>query len=137
VLNETEIFIDGETKLGQYQVAVVRYTPTGWVPSIPPLDALVTNYRLILQPQTRRPHPPASIPGAYITKIADVELNKRAAVQICLKTGHKLFFFTSWGQGLNLTDAIKAMLTSPVGNRFKHHPAQQDINRLIQFIQSL
>jgi len=137
VLNEAEIFVDGEIKLGQYQVAVVRYTPTGWVPTVPPLNALVTNYRLILHPQTRRPYPPASIPNTYITKVSDVELGQRPAVKICLRTGHRIYLHTSWSESNDLAETMMTMLTSPIGNAYKMHPAQRDLNRLIRFISKL
>jgi len=137
VLNETEIFVEGETKLGQYQVAIVRYTASGWVPTVPPLNAIVTNYRLILHPQTRRPYPPASIPNTYITKVSDVELGQRPAVKIGLKTGHRIYLYTTWSEGENLTETMMTMLTSPIGNTYKLHPAQRDLNRLIRFISKL
>jgi hypothetical protein len=137
VFNEAELLLPGETKIGQFQVAVARYTSAGWVSTVPPLDVVVTNYRLILHPQTRRPHPPASIPNTYITKVTEIELGQRSAVYISLKTGHQLFFFISWSQGNQLAETIKTMLTSPIGNEFKHHPAERDINRLIHFIQAL
>ncbi len=137
MLNEAEIFVEGEIKLGQYQVAIVRYTVSGWIPTIPPLNAIVTNYRLILHPQTRRPYPPASIPNTYITKVADVELGQRPAVKICLKTGHRIYLYTSWSEGENLSESIMRMLTSPFGNTYKLNPAQRDLNRLIRFISKL
>ena len=137
MLNETEIFVEGETKLGQYQVAIVRYTASGWVPTVPPLNAIVTNYRLILHPQTRRPYPPASIPNTYITKVSDVELGQRPAVKIGLKTGHRIYLYTTWSEGENLTETMMTMLTSPIGNTYKLHPAQRDLNRLIRFISKL
>jgi hypothetical protein len=137
VLNEAEIFVEGEIKLGQYQVHVVRYTSTGWVPTVPPLNAIVTNYRLILHPQTRRPYPPASIPNTYITNVSDVDLAQRAAVKISLRTGHRIYLYTSWTAGENLTETLTAMLTSPIGNAYELKPAQRDLNRLIRFISKL
>jgi hypothetical protein len=137
VLNEAEIFVEGEIKLGQYQVAIVRYTTTGWVPTVPPLNAYVTNYRLILHPQTRRPYPPASIPNTYITQVSDIELAQRPAVKICLKTGHRIYLHTTWSESDNLTETMMRMLTSPIGNSFELKPAQRDLNRLIRFISKL
>jgi hypothetical protein len=137
VLNEAEFFVEGEIKLGQYQVHVVRYTVSGWVPTVPPLNAIVTNYRLILHPQTRRPYPPASIPNTYIIKISEVELGQRPAVKISLRTGHKIYLYTSWSQGEKLTETITTMLTSPIGNTYELKPAQRDLNRLIRFISKL
>lgn len=136
MLSESELFIEGENKLGQYQVSVVRYSKTGWVPTVPPLNALVTNYRLILQPQTRRPYDPASIPATYITSVNDVDLDGRPVALVCLKTGHKLYFMTSWNQGEKFSESVKNMMT-PTDTAFKAVLPPPDINRLIAFISRL
>jgi hypothetical protein len=137
VLDEKALFLPGENKLGQYQVAIARYaTASGWSPTVPPLNALVTNYRLILHPQTRRPHTPASIPSTYITKIETVDMGQyHHGVRICLKTGHQLYLLISWSQGNEMTHSLETMLTSPVGNALKLKAV--DLNRLIKFISRL
>jgi hypothetical protein len=137
VLDEKALLLPGEHKLGQYQVAIARYTTsTGWSPTVPPLNALVTNYRLILQPQTRRPYTPASIPGPYITKVVEVNLGEHHhGLRIALKTGHQLYFLISWSQGSDMSRNLETMLTSPVGNTLKIKP--RDLNRLIRFISRL
>jgi hypothetical protein len=138
VVADTSVtFVDGEYTLGEYHVAILRQTSTGWTPTIPPLNAVVTNYRLILQPQTRRPYPPASIPSNYITKVGDITLGNRKGVKVALKTGHRLYMVISYTQGNLLTDTIKTMMTSPIGNTFKPSLAERDIDRLIRFIQRL
>lgn len=137
MLNESELLIQGEHTLGHFEVEIVRCGENGWVPTVPPLDALVTNYRLILQPQTRRRYEPASIPNSYITRFSELELGRRSGVGIALKTGHQLYLYVSWVQNNPFTEALKAMLTTPSGNAFKDHPAERDIQRLIQFIQQI
>jgi hypothetical protein len=129
--------LPGETELGQYEVAIARCTTSGWTATIPPLKATITNYRLMLQPQTRRPYTPASIPSTYITRVSDVLLGSRAGVRVSLKTGQDLYMYISMRQGGKFTEALTIMLTSPVGSAFKHHPAQRDLRRLIQFIRQL
>ena len=62
--------LKNERVLGEYQVQIARPSRSGWVGGIPPLQATITNRRLILVQQTRRPHPPASIPYTYILKVA-------------------------------------------------------------------
>ena len=110
------ILLAGEYKLGKYQVEIVRHTASGWAPTVPPLNALVTNYRLILHPQTRRRYAPASIPSTAITQVSDVMLNHRQGVRILLKEGLRLYVVVSWSQGDELTSTIKIMLTSPLGS---------------------
>lgn len=130
--------LEGEHYLGEYQIAIARYTASGWTATVPPLHAAVTNYRLILQPQTRRPYEPASIPSTYITKVCDVSLGPRQGLLVGLKTGFDLYLFISWSSGEKLSTALRAMLTSPVGtSAFNHHPRQRDLRRLIHFIRQL
>lgn len=137
MFDEQALFLPGERKLGQYQVAIARYAlPSGWSPTVPPLNAMVTNYRLILQPQTRRPYTPASIPGNYITKVDEVFLDQHHhGVRICLKTGHQLYLLISYSQGSDMAHSLETMLTSPVGNTLKIK--SRDLSRIIRFITSL
>lgn len=135
--DDNGLLLDGEHKLGQYQVEIIRHTTSGWAPTVPPLNALVTNYRLVLHPQTRRRYAPASIPSTAITQVSDVMLNHRQGVRIVLKEGLRLYIVVSWSQGDELTSTMKTMLTSPIGNAFSLSPAQEDLDRLIEFIKRL
>lgn len=137
MFNVESILFSGENRLGQYQVAIIRHAASGWVPTVPPLNAYVTNYRLILYPQTRRKYEPAIIPSHIIVRVEDVELGPHKAVRVVLKTGHHVHMSISWSQGQHLAEAIRTMLTSPLGNSFNHKLSQQDLSRLIQFISHL
>ncbi|MEZ4667085.1 MAG: hypothetical protein R3E39_04055 [Anaerolineae bacterium] len=137
VWDEDGLLLTGEHKLGQYQLEIVRHTASGWAPTVPPLNALVTNYRLILHPQTRRRYSPASIPNTAITQVTDVMLNHRQGVRIALRDGLRLYVVVSWSQGEELTSTMKVMLTTPLGSGFSESPAHQDIDRIISFIKRL
>jgi len=137
VWDEDAILLPGENKLGQYHVAIIRRTQSGWVPTVPPLNALVTNYRMVLQPQTRRQYKPASIPSYSITHVSEVELGPYRGVRIALKTGLRLYLTVNWSQGDELSSTIKAMLITPIGKTFTLKPQQSDLSRLIQFISEL
>jgi hypothetical protein len=133
-LVKPDLLIKGERQLGDYQVQIARLTSSGWVPTIPPLRAVVTNYRLILQPQTRKPYTPASIPGSYITKVCDIALGHHKGVLVALKTGHNLNMFVSWSKGYPLTQAVKDLLVPSTRTQFESRLAQQDLVRLIECI---
>lgn len=132
-----DLFVPGEQELGDYQVQIARLTSSGWVPTIPPLRAVATNYRLILQPQTRKPYTPASIPGHYITKVQDVPLGNHNGVMVALITGHTIHMFVSWSKGNSLTQAVKDLLTPSSQTPFEPKLAQQDLVRLIEFISNI
>jgi hypothetical protein len=137
LFSETELFVQGEKRLGLYQVQIARPLSTGWAAAVPPLHAMVTNFRLILQPQTRKPYEPASIPSTYIVKVSDVMLGHRDGVLVALKTGHQLNMYVGLDQIKKFGKDLKQMLTPPVRGHFSPQLAEHDINRLIEFINRL
>ena len=118
-MNDANQLLDGELKLGYFQISVMRYSPGGWVPTVPLLQAPVTNYRLILQPQQRRRVEPASIPNTFVTRVQDVLLDGRVAVALHLKTGHQMHFVTQGSADESFSKCVRQMLASPIGNRFE------------------
>ncbi|MBZ0275917.1 MAG: hypothetical protein K8I60_07230 [Anaerolineae bacterium] len=137
MLNEAEILVEGEQIQGRYMVEVARLMNNDWVATVPPLDALVTNCRLILKPQGRRPYPPASIPQNYIRDIEERDLGVRPGVRVALTTGHILYLFVRATQGVEFTFAMRRLTIRPVIEGFQCALPETDINRLIQFISSL
>ena len=101
------------------------------------LTATVTNYRLILVPQTRKPHPPASIPKLYIYRIRNVTLSQREAVQIRLKIGYDLNLFVGWGLYNEFTHELSAMIAPPPQVAYKPALSQEDLVRLIEQISEI
>src|SRR5687768_356859 len=98
MFSAAELLVEGEQSLGQYNVEIARWSNDKWVSTVPPLYAMITNRRLILQPQTRKRYTPASIPGKYITDIYRLE-SERKVVSISLKTGYQINMFISLGKG--------------------------------------
>lgn len=130
-MNDADALLEGELSLGQFQISVMRYTPGGWVPTVPPLQANVTNYRLLLQPQQRRRVEPASIPNTFVTRVQDVLLGGRVAVSLHLKTGHQMHFVPQGGTGDSFSACVRQMLASPIGNRFEDELGARDLLMLI------
>jgi hypothetical protein len=134
----TDIFVHGERQLGQYQVQIARQAPSEWTVTIPPLNVIATNFRLILWPQTLKPYPPASIPCTYITEASDVQMGHRRGLMLSLKTGHKIYMIVAASQERKLTDNIRRMVLPPKQVRvFSARIAQRDLSRLINFIEKL
>ncbi len=130
-MNDANLLLDGELKLGYFQISVMRYSPSGWVPTVPPLQATITNYRLILQPQQRRRVEPASIPNTFVTRVQDVLLSGRVAVALHLKTGHQMYFVTQGSTDESFSKCVRQMLASPIGNRFEADLHPRDLLLLI------
>ena len=127
----------GEYRAGEYLVQIARRTATGWVASIPPITATITNRRLILVPQTRRPYPPASIPGIYILRVTNITLSQRRAVQIRLSMGHTLNLFVGWGQNEEFATQLKRTQLPTLRGRYVPAIPQSDLIRLIEQISQL
>ena len=134
--DEDALLLPGESKLGRYHVAILRRTSSGWVPTTPPLNVLVTNYRLLMHPQTRRQYQPAVIPSHFITQISKAEMGYHKGVKIGLKNGMHLYLTINWSENEGLTETVTQMLTSPLG-AFSPHPPENDVNRMISFISHL
>jgi hypothetical protein len=137
VWDEDTLLLPGECKLGRYHVAILRRTSSGWVPTTPPVNMLVTNYRMLLHPQTRRQYQAAVIPSTFITQVGKAEMGYHKGVRIGLKNGMWLYLTINWSESQELTEAVKKMLVSPIGNTFIPNPAQNELNRLIEFISRL
>lgn len=134
----TDLLVKGERTLGNYQLQIARRTDSGWTVTIPPLHALVSNHRLILWPQTRRPYPPASIPSSYIISVNTVQLDHRTAVLIRLKTGHEVYIIVATSDGGPLAETIQRMLTPPIRGRvYRAQLPKIDIERIIHLIETL
>lgn len=128
----------GEKQFGEYLVQIARPAGSGWVASIPPITARITNRRMILVPQTRKPYPPASIPSMYILKIDNVMLGQRRAVQIRLKIGFNLNLFVGWGQGEDFAQHLKRMLIPSLhSGQYVPVLTEAEITRLIEQISQL
>jgi hypothetical protein len=138
VQSRLDLFVRGEKTLGSYQLQIARRTISGWTVTVPPLHALVTNYRLILWPQTRRQYPPASIPRSYIVSVNNVQLEHRNAVLLRLKTGHEVNVIVSLSEGGPFTEMVQRMLTPPfLGRIFAARLPKQDLQRLIDLIERI
>lgn len=135
---EADLFVEGERQLGRYTVRIARYTSTGdWSPTIPPLEVVVTNRRLFLRPQVRKSYPPASIPKTYIRHIKWVDLGPRPGLCMSLKTDHLIYMFIDKDHGEHMIEDISAMRAPTPRFHFDKKIIERDIQRLIDFIDSL
>jgi hypothetical protein len=135
---QIDLLLQGERIQGTYQLQIARQNATGWATTIPPLHALVTNYRMILWPQTRRTYPPASIPRNYIIHVGSVPLDHRNGVRIRLKTGHEVNVIVAFSEGGPLAEAVQKMLTPPLrGRGYSAKLTKQDLQRLIEIIDGI
>jgi hypothetical protein len=133
VIEEKEIFVDGERALGRYTVVLLNQTENGhWMPAIMQLDGMVTNYRLLLRP-FRKKYLPASLPAHYIKSATLTTQEKYHCIEVRLITDHMLYLMLSTGKLDDLYDDLSAMKSPPPKFQFDDTVAKHDIERLITF----
>jgi len=128
------MLVEGERQLGRYQAAVLRRRDGGWTATVPPLNIVATNYRLILWPQTLRPYPPASIPCTFIREAGEVVTDQGRALRLRLDTGHRIYLLVGSEHGRTLRGDIRQMVRPPRTTvAFAANVARDEIMRLIAF----
>lgn len=133
VIDEKDIMIDGERRLGRYTVVLLNQSSDGrWMPAIMQLDALVTNYRLMLRP-FRKKYPPASLPARYITASELTLQGNYHCIEIKLITNHIIYMMLGTGKLDDLHDDLHAMKSPPPRFQFDDKVAKHDIERLISY----
>lgn len=133
VIDDKELLIDGERRLGRYTVVLLNQSEGGrWMPAIMQLDATVTNYRLLLRP-FRKKYAPASLPKRYITSTAMTQQGNYHCIALELITNHILYLMLGTGKLEHLHDDLRAMKAPPPRFQFDDTVAKHDIERLITF----
>jgi hypothetical protein len=128
------MLVDGEQQLGRYQAAVLRRRDGNWTATVPPLNIVATNYRLILWPQTLKPYPPASIPCTFIREAGDVVTDQGRALRLRLETGHRIYLMVGSNNSHSLRGDIRHMVRPPRTTiAFAANVAKNEILRLIGF----
>lgn len=130
--------LDDEREIGKFQVQIARMTSSGWTAAIPPLYATVTDQRLMLKPQTRRPYPPAIIPARYIRQVTNLVLDPFNAVELTLTDDYRLYLIAGWRHGHDFSSALRRMMTERKlkFNREFVHPDMQALYKLIDAVKA-
>ncbi|GAB5494173.1 MAG: hypothetical protein Phog2KO_43880 [Phototrophicaceae bacterium] len=133
MIEEKEIFVDGERRLGRYTVVLLSQTGTGrWMTSMMQLDSVVTNYRLLLRP-FRKKYRPASLPAQYIKSMEMTTQGHYHCIKLLLITEHILYVTLSTGKLDDLYDDLRAMKSPAPKFQFDESIAKKDIQRLVNF----
>jgi hypothetical protein len=132
VIEDKDVFVEGERRLGRYTVVILRQSGERWTPAMLQLDATVTNFRLLLRPH-RKKYQPASLPEQYITAIEMKRQERYHCIELQLSTNHVLYLMLSTGRLENFYDDLHAMKAPRPHFQFDEKVAKQDIERLITF----
>ncbi|QPC82698.1 hypothetical protein G4Y79_23940 [Phototrophicus methaneseepsis] len=124
----------GEKLLGSYTVVVLEHLAQGWQPTVMPLNAIVTNYRLTLKPYKKK-YQPATLPSHFMRRVMLTTRGGYNCIELTVRTEHALYLMLSTGRLDDLYHDLNAMVTPPPRFRFDDKVAQEDIKRLVQFLE--
>ncbi|MAU11505.1 MAG: hypothetical protein CL607_16905 [Anaerolineaceae bacterium] len=135
-MSEESNLLDGERPLGQYTVGVLERSLEGhWMPSVMPLSAIVTNYRLVLSPHKKK-YQPATLPSHFIGQVNMATRDRYNCIELIVKSGHRLCLLMSTGKLDDLYHDLSAMKAPPPKFHFDEKIAQKDIERLIAYLEN-
>lgn len=134
MLTANELLVEGEELVGDYQVTIARWRESSWMPTLPTLYMILSDHRIILQPQTRKRHEPAIIPRQYITKVEELRVGFRRGVHIFLKTGHQISMFITDDPQRKVLRSLRAEFVPPSPVKFQPEIDLASLQKLIEFL---
>ena len=136
MLTADHFLIEGERFIDDYNIEIARWNNSMWCSTIPPLYAILTDHRMILQPFARKHYDPAVIPATYISGVTELNAD-RHGVMIHLKTGHRIALFVSSDPQQQLLRNLRAMKVPRRAIRFEGDFDISTIQRIVDFFPSL
>ena len=134
-INVSEVLTEGEEVFGRFQVEIlVPGAQGGWAPAVMAIEALITNYRLLLKP-FRKKYDHASIPNYYITVVEENVLDDHPCISIGIKTGHTFHLVLPRRHKKALFDALLRMRVPKPKFKMDENVARNDIQRLVLFFE--
>ena len=134
-INASEVLIEGESIFGRYQVEIlIPHAQGGWSPAVMAIEALVTNYRLLLKP-FRKKYDHASIPNYYIKVIEENVIDNYSCISIGIKTGHMFHMIVARRHKKAYFDNLLKMRVPKPKFKMDENVAMGDIQRLVAFFE--
>lgn len=128
------ILVEGEGVLGRYQVEILAPSTDGWAPAVMAIEALVTNYRLLLKPFKKK-YEHASIPNYFVSSVDEDKLSGFPCISICIKTGHSFHLVIPRRHKKALYDNLLKMHIPKPKFKMDENVARNDIHRLVTFFE--
>jgi len=139
VLTAEELLHEDEKFHGYFTVEVARWSTMEklWTSTVPPLYMIVTDQRLILQPQSRKRHDPAILPGSCIRRVEELHQNFRSGVLLYVSTDMILSFFVPSKDLKLLMRHLKTMTLPPSPVQFDEKIELGSLEKIITFIKTM
>ena len=133
-INVQEVLVEGEEVLGRFQVEMLAPGAHGWSPAVMAIEALVTNFRLLLKPFKKK-YTHASIPNYFINSVAENELDGHPCITVSVKTGHEFHMVLPRRHKRQLLDNLTRMKVPKPKFKMDESIARNDIQRLVAFFE--
>lgn len=136
LIPESELLLTDEQVVGRYQMEIARWTHDRFVSTVPPLYVLITNQRIILQPQTRKKYEPAVIPGSFIANASQLKAERRG-ISIRLKSDYTINLFVSGGNIGALLEQVCVLAALPPKRDYQIPLDSAGLQKLISFLEAI
>lgn len=137
VLTPEDVLEEGEKLQGQFNVEIARRLHGEWVSTVPPLYLILTDRRMIMQPQVRKRHQPAIIPISAIRRVVEMDHRFRFGVLIHLSNDMILSLLLPSNQSKAFVRHIRAVTLPPPPVEFVERIELGSLERIITFVKTL
>lgn len=133
MITEQELLSPHERVIERFNAQIVRKHDGRWQHTVPAIYVLLTDLRLILQPQTRKRYEPATIPLRYIRRVKRLKAASYG-FSLHLKSGPTIYLFASWSSQIDLIELLEELAEVPYAREYEAPLAVPDIHKLIEFV---
>jgi len=137
VLTADELLEEGEKLYGYYNIEIARWTETQWVGTMPPIFAIVSDQRLIMQAQTRKRYPPAIIPRSAILRVDDLDDGRHYGLMIYLKNEMMMCVLIPGQQFKPFARNMKSLAVPPSPVEFTPKVELNSLKKIINCVECL
>ncbi len=136
MVTEQELLEPHERIVERFSAQIMRKNGTRWVYTVPAIYVLLTDLRLILQPQTRKRYEPAIIPLRYIRMVRRLK-GANYGLSLHLKGGESIHLFTSWTSPADLIELLYELAEVPAAKNYEIPLSLPEILRLIDYVREI
>jgi hypothetical protein len=133
MLTAKSLLLDKEVLIGEYNIEVARWSDNQWNSTVPPLYAVLTDMRLILQAQSLKKREPAIIPTHYIIHIRPLATTNRHGVILTLKNDQKIAILIPTHQREEIMRNLRSVAINAIRSE-KRYDATFDVSALEKMI---
>ncbi len=133
-IDVNEVLTAEESVLGRFQIEILAPDANGWSPAVMAIEAMVTNYRLLLKPFKKK-YQHASLPNYYITSVDENVVSNFPCISISIKTGHVFHIVIPRRHRKSLYNNLIQMRVPKPKFKMDENVALDDVQRLVAFFE--